>query len=184
MDNNLDLELLDGLTPEKLLEIEAQMLGYEKIPPTIEEFIESPYYLGNTYGNGKLYEYWKPILKDIFPDPITTNYSVLVLTGCIGSGKSTISRLIALYTYCRLDHLRNFDFFELSKGKNYVFSFFHTTTDNVENTFLDPFEVIKNNSPYFSTGLLNAPIVENKPDTPRGKGPIGLDVILYVFSEV
>ena len=179
MENNLNLNLLDGLTPEKLLEIEAQMLGYEKLPPTIEEFIESPYYLGGTYGSGKLYKYWKPILQDIFPDPITTNYSVLVLTGCIGSGKSTISRLIALYTYCRLDHLRNFDFFGLSKGKNYVFSFFHTTTDNVENTFLDPFEVIKNDSPYFSTGLLNAPTIENKADTPRGSKLPHAEVILH-----
>lgn len=167
--NNNQAEILKGLSPEVLLELEANMLGYEKMPPTIEEFIESPYYLGNIYGGGKLYSYWKPILKDIFPDPITTNYSTIVLTGCIGSGKSTISRLIALYTYCKLDHLKNFDFFELSKGKNFVFSFFHTTADNVDNTFLDPLEVIKNDSPYFSSGLLNAPIVENKADTPRGE---------------
>lgn len=176
---DLDFSILDGLDMEVLLEIEARELGYEKIPPTIDEFIESPYYLGNVYGNGQLYPYWKPILRDIFPDPISTNYSVLVLTGCIGSGKSTLSRLIALYTYCRLDHLRNFDFFELSKGKNYVFSFFHTTTENVENTFLDPFEVIKNDSPYFSTGLLNAPIVENKADTPRGSKLPHVEVILH-----
>lgn len=181
---NINMNILGNLSPQLLLELEAQMLGYEKIPPSIEEFIESPYYLGNTYGDGKLYSYWKPILKDIFPDPVTTKYNTLVLTGCIGSGKSTISRLIALYMYCRLDHLKNFDFFELSKGKNFVFSFFHTTADNVDNTFLDPFELIKRDSPYFSTGLLNAPIVENKADTPRGKGPIGLDVLLYIFSEV
>jgi hypothetical protein len=182
--NEINLDLLKSLSYKDKVEMEAHLLGYQKLPPTIEEFIESPYYLGNIYGGGKLYKYWMPILKEIFPDNISTNYDTIVLTGCIGSGKSTISRIIAMYTYCRLDHLRNFDFFELSAGKNWVMSFFHTTSDNVDNVFLDPLSEIRNESPYFSSGLLNAPVIEEMADTPRGKGPIGLDVILYVFSEV
>lgn len=182
--SNLNLSLLDSLSPEKRLEIEAHLLGYEKIPPTIEVFLEDPYYLGNIYGDGKLYSYWLPILKDIFPDAITTRYNTIVFTGCIGSGKSTLARLIAMYTYCRLDHLKNFDFFELSAGKNFVMSFFHTTNDTVDNTFMQPLKKIREASPYFSSGLLNAPNIDEMGDTPRGKGPIGLDVILYVFSEV
>lgn len=180
----INLELLKSLTPQQKLEMQAQLLGYEKLPPTIEEFVNSDYYLGHTYGKGKLYKYWMPILKDIFPDNISTRYDTIVLTGCLGSGKSTISRLIAMYTYCRLDHLRNFNFFELAAGKNWVMSFFHTTNDTVANTFIDPLKEIRSESPYFTQGLLNAPTIDEMADTPRGKGPIGLDVILYVFSEI
>lgn len=166
----MSLDILKSISPKDKVALESYLLGYSKLPPTIEEFIESPYYLGNIYGGGKLYKYWVPILKEIFPDEISTNYDTIVLTGCLGSGKSTISRLIALYTYCRLDHLKNFDFFELSAGKNWVMSFFHTTAENVLNVFLDPLNEIRSKSPYFSNGLLNAPAVEELADTPRGKG--------------
>lgn len=172
MDSSINVNLIQNLSKEDKVKLEAHLLGYQKLPPTIEEFVTSPYYLGNTYGQGKLYSYWIPILKDIFPDEVSTNYDTIVLTGCIGSGKSTISRIIAMYTYCRLDHLKNFDFFELAAGKNWVMSFFHTTNDNVENVFIDPLKEIRKESPYFSSGLLNAPPIDEMPDTIRGKGPL------------
>lgn len=176
--------ILSELNDKDRLELEAQLLGFIKLPPTIREFVTDPYYLGNTYGNGKLYAYWLPVLEDIFPDAISTRYTNIVLTGCLGSGKSTISRLISLYLLCRLDHLKDFSFFKLAGGKNLVFSFFHTTTETVFNTFINPLDVIKEDSPYFTNGMLNRPSLDMVADTPRGKGPIGLDVLFYVFSEV
>lgn len=177
------LDTISSMTKREKLELEAHLLGYQKLPPTIKEFLYDEYYLGGTYGKF-LYKYWLPILEDIFPDQIHTNYDTIVLTGCIGSGKSTISNIISLYNRCRLDHLENFDFFELASGKHFVMSYFHTVAQTVEDTFLTPLQNIKNSSPYFSSGLLNNPTIDEIPDTPRGKGPIGLDVILYVFSEV
>lgn len=170
MSESLNINLLSNLTPEKRLELEAQLIGYTKLPPTIREFINDPYYLGNIYGGGKLYEYWIPVLEDIFPDPITTRYNNIVLTGCLGSGKSTVSRVMALYNLCRLDHMKNFDFFKLAKGKNLVMSYFHTTNENVDNTFLSPIKVIQADSPYFSSGMLHKPPIDHFGDTTRGKG--------------
>jgi len=181
---NIDINKLRSLTSKEKLVLESELLGYSKLPPTIEEFVKDPYYLGLIYGNGKLYEFWIPILNKIFPDPVTTRYNNIVLTGALGVGKSTVSRIIALYLYCRLDHLKNFDIFKLAAGKDFAFSFFHTTSETAADTFTNPMKEIKSKSPYFNTGLLTKPTITHFLDTPRSKGPIGMDVLFYVFSEV
>lgn len=182
--DNLTLKLLGEATPQQQLEWEAQLLGYIKLPPTIEEFIENPYYLGTVYGKGKLYEFWMPILKKIFPDAITTKYNNIVLTGAVGIGKSTVSQIISMYLQCRLDHLKNFDVFKLTAGKDFVFTYFHTTSETAIDTFTDPIKVTKISSPYFNSGLLTNPSITDFIDTPRSKGPIGMNVMFYVLSEL
>lgn len=78
---NKDLSTLDNLSSDQALQIQAKILGYAKMPPSIEEFIESDYYLGKIFGNGKLYPYWKEVLKKIYPTPIHTRYPFVIYTG-------------------------------------------------------------------------------------------------------
>lgn len=184
LSGKLNMELIDSLNPAQKLELEARLIGYEKMPPSIEEFISDPYYMGTMYGNGALYPYWIPILKRIYPTPIHTAYNNIVLTGCLGSGKSTVSRLMAAYVKCRLDHMKDFKFFALSKGKGLVMSYFHTTGDLADNTFISPLKDLKESIPYFKEGMLNNHVIDDMPDSPRGKGPLGTDCIFYVFSEI
>lgn len=82
----MDLSSISSLTAQQRLELEARLIGYQKMPPSIEQFIEDPYYMGSVYGNGKLFPFWIPILKKIYPTPIHTAYNNIVLTGCLGSG--------------------------------------------------------------------------------------------------
>lgn len=180
----MDLSSLSSLTKRQRLELEARLIGYQSMPPSIEQFIEDPYYMGSIYGNGKLFPFWIPILKKIYPTPIHTEYNNIVLTGCLGSGKSTVARLMAAYMKCRLDHMENFDFFALAKGKDLVMSYFHTTGELVDNTFTGPLKDLNTIIPYFNEGRLNNHKIVDMADTPRGKGPIGADVLFYVFSEI
>lgn len=170
---------LESLSETDIIELEAARMGYRKLPPTIREFLNDEYYLGKIYGNGALYPYWIPILEDIYPSPIHVRYTNIILTGCIGSGKSTVSKICAAYTRCKIDHLDNLKVFLLSPGKDLVMSFFHTTDYNCRNTFIDPWndwfdKSNENYIPYFTEGLLNSSRhVALHVDTPRGKGPIG-----------
>jgi predicted ATPase len=167
----LNFDSLNNLSPQQKLELEARLIGYEKLPPTIEQFVNDPYYMGSIYGNGKLYRYWLPVLKKIYPTPIHTAYNVVVLTGALGVGKSTVARLAAAYTKCRLDHMTNFNFFDLAKGKDLVMSYFHTTGDLVDNTFIHPLNKLKDEVPYFKEGMINNHKILDRADTP--KQPLG-----------
>lgn len=162
----------------------AKLLGYKRMPPTIEQFIEDDYYLGKTFGKGKLYPYWKQVLMDIFPTPIHTRYLIITLTGAIGSGKSTLAKIIAEYNKCRIDHLKNFDFFGLARTKAIDFMFFHVSASKAQADFIDSIQMIEKESPYFSGGMLSNWSVNYKVDGARSNNSIGGDVLFYNLSEL
>ena len=76
---------LDDLKEEQRLKVAASILGYSQLPPTVEEFLFSGYYLSKETTEG-LFDYWVDVMKKIYPNPIEVRYPILVLTGCIGSG--------------------------------------------------------------------------------------------------
>lgn len=62
----------------------AKILGYKSLPPSIEQFITDPYYLGGVCEN--LFPFWRDKLKEIYPTPIHNAHPLVVLrggTGCI-----------------------------------------------------------------------------------------------------
>jgi len=172
------------LNYEQKLQAAAKIIGYSKMPPSIEEFIEDEYYLGETFGDGKLYPYWKEKLVELFPTPIHTAYTYIVLTGAIGVGKSTFSKIVALYNKCRLDHMKDHSFFGLAKTKSIDMLFFHTSVGKAIGDFINSNQMIEKNSPYFSGGLINNHRILYKADGVRGNNAIGGDIIFYNLSEV
>jgi hypothetical protein len=81
------------LTSEKkFYEQVAKKLGkYESAPPTIEEFLCNPYYLGEeTKGGERVFPYWKAKLQELYPTPFyeyDPDKKLIILSGATGIGK-------------------------------------------------------------------------------------------------
>ena len=186
---NLALDALEGnkdLTDEEKLLVSAKMLGYKKMPVDIETFIEDPFYLGNSFGDGKLFPYWKQKLKEVFPTPIHINKMIVILTGAIGTGKSTFSRICSLYLQHRFDCLEDpYKTLGIAPGKYLNFVFFHTTVVKAKSDFIDPNNVNKKDSPYFNGGMLHPDLkVADVADGVRSNATIGGDTVFEVLSEL
>lgn len=177
------------LSYEQKLQAAAKILGYRSMPPSIEKFIDDPYYLGNSGIGGKaMYPFWKDELKKIFPTPIHTAFPFIVLTGAIGIGKSTFSKVVALYNECRLMHMNNLNFFGIAVTKPINFIFFHTSVQKAHDDFIGSCDLIAGQSPFFlkmwGANSENKIPMEKKADGPRSNNAIGGDVIFYNLSEI
>lgn len=163
----------------------ANILGYKKLPPTIEQFLTDPYYMGEICKN--LYPFWVDKLKQIYPTCIHTAHPIVVVKGGIGTGKSTFARIMAMYTLCRLFHLRNpHDTFKMVPGKFIDFNFFSYTSGLADSEFLAVIDEWMGMSPYFQEmrekEKLNGITLTS--DGPRGNNAISKDIIFYNLSEL
>jgi hypothetical protein len=184
MDENKDVLLDKPLSFDQKLVVAAKLLGYRKMPPDINTFLNDEFYLGNLTKN--LYPFWVEQLNDIFPTPIHTRYPIVIVKGAIGTGKSTFSRIATLYQRARLDHLINpYDSLGIMEGKMITFSFFMPNIDAVHTEFITPITEWMSRSPYFNGGMLNnsGQYLFNA-DAQRSNSAIGKDIIMYVLSEM
>lgn len=70
------------LSTRELYELTAKAEGYESVPVDIDTFLNDPYYLGQTYDNGKaVYSYWREALHKIYPNPLYSPYEEICLSG-------------------------------------------------------------------------------------------------------
>lgn len=73
----------------------ARENGYEEAPPSIDEFIEDEFYLGDITDNGKsIYPYWRIFLRDMYPTPFfeyDNDLKLEILAGATGIGKCLAS---------------------------------------------------------------------------------------------
>ncbi len=170
---------------DKLL-IEADLLGYKELPPTIEEFLDSPYYLGGPDGIGPgLYPYWRKFLKEYFPDPLHVRWQALGLTGAIGCGKSFCSTIISLYSIMKLMKLKDpWKTLGMTHVKSIGFSYLHKTTDQAYNGFIEPILSVMDQVPFFQRNTLKAHDIALIPDGARGNATIGFDICGYLLSEL
>lgn len=165
----------------------ARLLGYKEMPVDIETFVNHPYYLGNTFAEGRLFPAWLDELKDLFPDPIRVKYLIVVLTGAIGTGKSTFSKIAALYTEYKLNCMEDPKrAFGLADTKGIQMLWFHVSGDKAQKDFIDSIKIIKKASPYW-----NKIAKEGKPhkishtiDGVRTNNSIGSDILYYNLSEL
>ena len=122
---------------------------YETIPPTIDEFLDDPDYLGET-GKG-VYDEWRVKLRELFPDNFTTSSVFVVQSGAIGIGKSVSSRIIMAYNLCRINCLKNLSktLNKIESQSNYTIAFYNTNQDKVKKALIEPFNRLLESSPYF-----------------------------------
>lgn len=172
-------------SPLEQLKTAATMLGYKRLPVSIRRFCTDPYYLGKTYGNNQLYPYWLELLERLFPDPITVSSAVVILTGAIGSGKSTFSKIAALYTMHKLDCVHDVHrALNVARGKLIKFSFQHRTADLAQSDFIQSIDMIREASPYFMQDFTLDEELTMAAEGERANKTIGSDVIFYVLSEL
>ena len=177
---------LEELSDDSKIDILSKLLGYAKIPPTIDEFLDDSYYLGNI---GKtIFPFWREKLRLIFPTPIHTKYPIIVFKGGVGTGKSTVAKVIAEYMKCRILHLEDIDkTFGRTPGKNIKFAFFHKKADLAETDFLLTLrEWESEQSPFFKECKESGRMkwIEQVADSTRTNATIGSDVLFYNFSEI
>lgn len=176
---------IEGLSEDEKLALKAKILGFRSVPVSIDEFIESDLYLGKATRNGAMvYPFWREFLRELYPDPLTCTNQIIILTGGIGIGKSTVSLIMCMYTLYKILLLKDTAFFdiELLKGVNIVF--FHVNVDKATNDFIFPmYSQYMDKSPWFQKNRNNNRFVVIPEGPMRNKG-IGGDVIFYNLSEI
>ena len=162
----------------------AKRAGFFIMPLTIDEFVTR---LGL---EGSIYPAWMKHLRELFPDPIHTAHNYILLTGAIGTGKSTVSKIAALYTAYKILCLKDFKAFNLFITKPIQFVFFHVKIEKSRIEFLEYVKDVFENHDLFQEirelrleqDLKPIPI-DFQADGSKSNSSIGGDVIFYVFSE-
>ena len=180
--------IMSALTEKQQVEMLAKFMGYGKIPPTIREFIENDYYLGKVFNpklpNG-LYPYWMDVLEEVFPNPIIVKHPYISLGGAIGTGKSTLSKIIVLYNICKLDHMDDpWRSLGISRTKDIAFTFIHTNAETANKEFIQSIKDIMTQSPYFCNPIHSFKNFRFQAEGTRNTKSLGTDTIFYVLSEV
>lgn len=166
----------------------AKILGYRKLPPKISTYLMDNDYLGlkETGMSGKaLYPAWMPVLEDIFPTRLHIGHPIVTLSCALGCGKSTVSTIMMSYVECRINHLDNQDFIRGMTGKEMVMGLVHTKMEKTISDFKEPLATIKEQSPYWKSGMVSHNILDYKIGGERNiKSILGGDLICAVLSEV
>lgn len=72
-------------------------VDYEEIPVSIDTFLEDDYYMGKVFQNGDLiYPFWREQLRYIFEENPDNAFEIII-SGAIGTGKSTVSAIGMMY---------------------------------------------------------------------------------------
>ena len=165
----------------------CKLNGYFRVPPSMEQLYSDDYYLGGSdfYDGGSLiYDFWKTSLKDIVSGPVTKK-PYLVLSGAIGIGKSTVSKLLMSLTHARLLCMKN-PYRTLGIApKPLTYLIGHRNEETAYTEFVKFFkDDILVRSPFFK----NNPAVNFKykftTNGYLGSFGIGSDVLFYIISEV
>lgn len=104
---------------------------FERMPTTFDTFISDPYYFGKSWKDP--FPAWKKLGEDMFPLPLRSPYSALVLLGATGIGKTSASvNMIAAYFLHVVLCLRDpHSYFALEEQKNIVFAFLNIVTKTI-----------------------------------------------------
>lgn len=147
-------QLVSSHGVESSMRVLAHMSGYEDVPPTITQFIDDDYYLGSVLSK-TIYPVWYNALQEIFPNPFYSQYLEIIVTGAIGTGKSTVSLTGSLYDLCKISYLKNpQEHFNLVKSTKITLALINATMDLAGGVLFDQLSTWMQESPYFR-GLLN-----------------------------
>jgi hypothetical protein len=138
-----------GVSPQ--LE-ELWRYDYTRKPPTIGEFVDDPYWLGQTtlptHENIGLFPTWRKILIEDFD--LDSRLHNVVITGSLGIGKTWNAVLIILYRVVLASLLRNpHNFVSLSLGSRIIYVLMSVTRAQVADTAFGDAMNFMSRSPYF-----------------------------------
>jgi len=163
---------------------EAKSVGFRIMPPNIDEFIKI---IGM---ENSIYDFWKEHLRNIYPNSLHVQYNHILLTGAIGTGKSTMSKIMALYTTAKILCLKDFEYFKLALTKPIGFLFFHVNMAKANKEFVEYLRDVYETNEYFkylrkARKKLKLPEINITfaSDGVKSNNAIGSDVIFFVFSE-
>lgn len=207
MDNKLENPFIDQQDPTKVLDLEnvsissqytkltekekllvfCKINGYNRIPPSIEQLYQDDYFLGGVDffdGGNNLFQFWKDSLPIIFPNPVLTAKPFLVLSGAIGIGKSTVSRLCMANCYARLLCMENPSRTLKLTPKPFSFVIYHRDEEVGRKEFKYWFtkEVLEK-SPFFRNTKKNFKL-QVLTSGPLSAAGLGSDVLIYIISEI
>lgn len=151
VDKEVDL-LLRSLNKEEAEILYASFETYEEVPCDIDTFATDPYFLGGLWGgSAKLFSVWREKLKELFPHKLLPSpYIEIIVTGSIGTGKSTFSYIGLAYNLYRLLLIDNpQDYFGLGPTTDIRFFLFNVTLDLAFDAGFNDFSKIVSISPFF-----------------------------------
>lgn len=173
----------------------AEYLLYKERPVDIDEFIVSTEFMGNITKEGKLL--WPRWRKEIRTMVYDNDRYVNVLTGSIGSGKTSAAILCLAYTLYRLMCLRDpRGTFEKMEGNKLYIAFFSLTKSLSDSRGYGSFHRHLVSSPWFLSKGTKAGSEENPrldisgfeavvaSPLMKGYGIQGLDIIAALLDEV
>jgi hypothetical protein len=118
--------------------------AYAMLPVDVQTFVESPYFLNRC---GTLY----PAVMEELRELNSGKYVEAVLTGAIGTGKSTIALFTTAYQLYVLSCLKDpHRLFNLDPSSEIVFAFQSLTKDLAESIDYERFRAMLTDSPYFN----------------------------------
>lgn len=175
------------LTKQEKLMLFCKINGFSRIPPTIEQLYSDPYYLGGPDffdGGTNLFQYWKDKLPEIYPNEVSVKKNYLILSGAIGIGKSTVSRLCLAMTYAKLLCMKSPSRTLHLTPKPFSAVIYHRDEKVAYKEFrnwfvydvLEKSPFFKNTKPNFKFNVLTG--------GPLSNVGLGSDVLLYIISEV
>jgi len=145
-------ETLDGLRRDDFIEL----------PPTIDVFIDDPYYLGDAlYGGedwhgvpilgGQVWPSWREPLREITKG----QYYQVIFSGSIGNGKTSAAEVIMAFDLCKLLCLRNpQQYYGSIRARPMVIALFNITKVLAEEVNYAPFRRMLMMSPFFKKYLV------------------------------
>lgn len=101
---------------------------FERMPATFERFISDPYYLGKSWKHP--FPTWRKTGSDLFPLPLRSPYSAVVLLGATGIGKTSaaINMIMAYFLHVVLCLRNPQEYFDLEEQKKIVFAVINIVT--------------------------------------------------------
>lgn len=122
-------QLIDSYGERELYVTLSKLLGFENIPPSIDEFLQQDDWLGEQTNNGDgIYLPWRETLRTIYPNSLYSPFAECCLSGSIGSGKTTVAIVGALYDLTKLLHMKNpQEFFSLLPTTRIAYAIINAT---------------------------------------------------------
>ena len=165
-------------------------------PLSILEFLDHPHYFGNVTRNGlDIFPIWRDALVQMFDDDTKTT---IVLTGSIGTGKSTIALYALCYIQYRLMILREpWRFFELADSGKMTMSFFNLNKTLGASRGFNKIQNFMSKSDWFNDNAFHKSQTINGPELQfslikyvlaspysKGFGIVGEDIVSGILDEV